>query len=354
MVAVAQISNSPNEPYLWKTNSFGPLSMNNFESHVPSAESMARDMGSHLSTRLGEHSSSGSTADSALLDNPMPWDLFDTMDYTMTPTTSHHSDTIDPLAFDFSYNSGVESYQDRSDTPTMLTEEDMRTSYQQSLQHHHHQQMHTQWDVPRTGSQPQAATVAPSDTTHGSVKLEAAGTEFSYSLSHAERMRPTAIALLATKATAGNHDESGSTEASPKSSTATNNAADQTQSPAVSPTSSRRASNQIPKRSMRKESTHSSSASGSNSNHSTTKTTHNMIEKRYRTNLNDKIAALRDSVPSLRVAAARVDLFENGGKVQPSQQEDLGGLTPANKLNKVREISTQSGLGVVGVVIEVG
>lgn len=33
------------------------------------------------------------------------------------------------------------------------------------------------------------------------------------------------------------------------------------------------------------------------------KTAHNMIEKRYRTNLNDKIAALRDAVPSLRVAA---------------------------------------------------
>ncbi|RKF63937.1 hypothetical protein OnM2_022078 [Erysiphe neolycopersici] len=32
------------------------------------------------------------------------------------------------------------------------------------------------------------------------------------------------------------------------------------------------------------------------------KTAHNMIEKRYRTNLNDKIAALRDAVPSLRVA----------------------------------------------------
>lgn len=30
------------------------------------------------------------------------------------------------------------------------------------------------------------------------------------------------------------------------------------------------------------------------------KTAHNMIEKRYRTNLNDKIAALRDSVPGLR------------------------------------------------------
>jgi hypothetical protein len=54
------------------------------------------------------------------------------------------------------------------------------------------------------------------------------------------------------------------------------------------------------------------------------KTAHNMIEKRYRTNLNDKIAALRDSVPSLRVAV------KNG-----ESEEDLDGLKPAHKLNKV-------------------
>lgn len=55
------------------------------------------------------------------------------------------------------------------------------------------------------------------------------------------------------------------------------------------------------------------------------KTAHNMIEKRYRTNLNDKIAALRDSVPSLRVMSKGED---GDGK------EDLQGLTPAHKLNK--------------------
>lgn len=56
------------------------------------------------------------------------------------------------------------------------------------------------------------------------------------------------------------------------------------------------------------------------------KTAHNMIEKRYRTNLNEKIAALRDSVPSLRVMAgtSRID----------DDEEDLGGLAPAHKLNK--------------------
>lgn len=58
------------------------------------------------------------------------------------------------------------------------------------------------------------------------------------------------------------------------------------------------------------------------------KTAHNMIEKRYRTNLNDKIAALRESVPSLRVITKR---NSKGEEVV----EDLQGLTPAHKLNKV-------------------
>ncbi|KAL7269031.1 Clr6 histone deacetylase associated PHD protein-2 Cph2 [Rhizina undulata] len=58
------------------------------------------------------------------------------------------------------------------------------------------------------------------------------------------------------------------------------------------------------------------------------KTAHNMIEKRYRTNLNDKIAALRDSVPSLRVMAGTAKLGED------DEDEDLEGLTPAHKLNK--------------------
>ena len=72
-----------------------------------------------------------------------------------------------------------------------------------------------------------------------------------------------------------------------------------------------------------------------NSNHNQTnrkqqpkKTAHNMIEKRYRTNLNDKIAALRDSVPSLRVMAGTSKLADE------DEEEDLEGLTPAHKLNK--------------------
>lgn len=58
------------------------------------------------------------------------------------------------------------------------------------------------------------------------------------------------------------------------------------------------------------------------------KTAHNMIEKRYRTNLNDKIAALRDAVPSLRVTTKNT-------RGEDVLQEDLQGLTPAHKLNKV-------------------
>lgn len=67
-----------------------------------------------------------------------------------------------------------------------------------------------------------------------------------------------------------------------------------------------------------------------------------MIEKRYRTNLNDKIAALRDSVPALRVMVHRLESGQDGA-APPSDDElayprgggdDLGGLAPAHKLNK--------------------
>jgi hypothetical protein len=63
--------------------------------------------------------------------------------------------------------------------------------------------------------------------------------------------------------------------------------------------------------------------------HPVKKTAHNMIEKRYRTNLNDKIAALRDSVPSLRIMSKSAR-----GEDTNDDREDLQGLTPAHKLNK--------------------
>lgn len=59
------------------------------------------------------------------------------------------------------------------------------------------------------------------------------------------------------------------------------------------------------------------------------KTAHNMIEKRYRTNINDKIAALRDSVPSLRIMSKSAR-----GEDTTEDREELHGLTPAHKLNK--------------------
>lgn len=54
------------------------------------------------------------------------------------------------------------------------------------------------------------------------------------------------------------------------------------------------------------------------------KVSHNMIEKKYRTNINSKILQLRDVVPSLRIASGSKDI----------SIADLDGLTPASKLNK--------------------
>ncbi|KAL5611717.1 uncharacterized protein BROUX77_001873 [Berkeleyomyces rouxiae] len=64
------------------------------------------------------------------------------------------------------------------------------------------------------------------------------------------------------------------------------------------------------------------------------KTAHNMIEKRYRTNLNDKIAYLRDSVPSLRIMSKSAR-----GEDTTEDREELHGLTPAHKLNKATVLS---------------
>lgn len=64
----------------------------------------------------------------------------------------------------------------------------------------------------------------------------------------------------------------------------------------------------------------------------TKKRAHNVIEKRYRANLNDKIAELRDSVPSLRATSKST----NGSIVD---DEDADGVTPASKLNKASILS---------------
>lgn len=79
----------------------------------------------------------------------------------------------------------------------------------------------------------------------------------------------------------------------------------------------------------RKSSAEADDDEDDDSNPPVKKTAHNMIEKRYRTNLNDKIAALRDSVPSLRIMTKSAR-----GEDTADDREDLQGLTPAHKLNK--------------------
>lgn len=54
------------------------------------------------------------------------------------------------------------------------------------------------------------------------------------------------------------------------------------------------------------------------------KVSHNMIEKKYRTNINTKIYELRDAVPTLKIAAGKANVLLS----------DLKGLAPAAKLNK--------------------
>ncbi|KAJ5372359.1 hypothetical protein N7517_004365 [Penicillium concentricum] len=62
------------------------------------------------------------------------------------------------------------------------------------------------------------------------------------------------------------------------------------------------------------------------------KRAHNVIEKRYRANLNDKIAELRDSVPSLRSTKN-----PNGGSAD--DEDEAEGANSANKLNKASILS---------------
>ncbi|KAJ5925527.1 hypothetical protein N7454_008166 [Penicillium verhagenii] len=62
------------------------------------------------------------------------------------------------------------------------------------------------------------------------------------------------------------------------------------------------------------------------------KRAHNVIEKRYRANLNEKIAELRDSVPSLRTT-------KNNNGDSNEDDEDAEGAQSASKLNKASILS---------------
>ncbi|KAM0276511.1 hypothetical protein ACHAQH_006660 [Verticillium albo-atrum] len=75
------------------------------------------------------------------------------------------------------------------------------------------------------------------------------------------------------------------------------------------------------------------------------KNPHNLIEKRYRVNINEKILALRDAVPALRCAIQnqQQQQQQQGPSDVPEDDaeaaEQLGGLMPARKLNKATILS---------------
>ncbi|GKT45904.1 sterol regulatory element-binding protein 1 [Colletotrichum spaethianum] len=74
------------------------------------------------------------------------------------------------------------------------------------------------------------------------------------------------------------------------------------------------------------------------------KNPHNMIEKRYRVNINEKIIALRDAVPSLRCVVQQTENPQATAAAAESDEpfdvvEELGGLMPARKLNKATILS---------------
>ncbi|KAH8798511.1 hypothetical protein F5884DRAFT_758745 [Xylogone sp. PMI_703] len=68
------------------------------------------------------------------------------------------------------------------------------------------------------------------------------------------------------------------------------------------------------------------------------KTAHSLIEQRYRTNLNDKIAALRDCVPRLGVMSS-AETASEVKKGKGDAAEDFQGLSPTHKLNKATVLS---------------
>ncbi|KAF6802807.1 sterol regulatory element binding transcription factor sre1 [Colletotrichum sojae] len=114
------------------------------------------------------------------------------------------------------------------------------------------------------------------------------------------------------------------------------------------PTTQQRTSPRTSSNDLKRKSSASSASSRSASPEPPTRRTkhsepsknpHNMIEKRYRVNINEKIIALRDAVPSLRCVVQQTENPPAEGDEAFDVVEELGGLMPARKLNKATILS---------------
>jgi len=195
------------------------------------------------------------------------------------------------------------------------------------------------YSTPLSWSRPQMGNAIPQMRRSQTVPQPQQSIMYSRTLTPQEEIQLRAIAMPQTQVPSKHFP------ASPTSSTAS-----PIQSPITRPA---RPINSHSSNSLKRKSSHNCSSDSNSdgedeiSTHSSArhppikKTAHNMIEKRYRTNLNDKIALLRDSVPSLRVMTRKCSRAEGQDDKDGDEdmEEDLQGLTPAHKLNKATVLS---------------
>ncbi|KAK1963118.1 helix-loop-helix DNA-binding domain-containing protein [Colletotrichum sublineola] len=220
-------------------------------------------------------------------------------------------------------------------SPWELSPNQRQQQQQQQHHHHHHQQQHHQHVVPNVSSaleQPTlaqagfyaASTPAPAPNHHP----QQAGQHHSLPHETLNLLTPAQQEKLRNIAMPAHLQyQSPKSEPSPGSATSDHKAAG---------LSSPDAHDHSSKASRKRKSSADvdDDDDEDDENHPVKKTAHNMIEKRYRTNLNDKIAALRDSVPSLRIMSKSAR-----GEDTTEDREELHGLTPAHKLNKATVLS---------------